>query len=108
MDDPVGYLQKKFNDKIKNDERTRVEMEGVRRVLVIEFPDKTYRFLMDENGLNPLDDDGSNVDIRVITTKEVLSDILEGKLDPMKAYSEGMVKVDASFMDMLKARNILK
>ena len=108
MDDPVGYLQNKFKDKLQNDERARIEMEGVRRVLVIELSGKVYRFLMDETGLNPLDDEDAVADIRIVTTEEVLSDILEKKLDPMKAYSEGMVKIDASLLDMLKARNIFK
>ena len=106
MSDPVEYLKDKFNDKVKNDERARTELEGITRIILIEFPQESYTLRLDENGLEELEGE-HDIDITITTTPEVLADILEGKLEPMKAYSEGLVKVDASLMDMLKARHVL-
>ena len=107
MDDPVKYMMDRFNGKLEEDANMKAEIAGISRVVRIDLDGEVTTLLMDENGLNLHTDNNAEPNISVTTSKQVLGDIIEKKLDPFKAYAEGMIKIDASMMDMLKARKFL-
>ncbi len=107
MEDPIGHLVEKFNAKLQESQSMQNELQGIKRTLDIVLQEDKTRLFLSKEGLAYTEDNGKKPDISIITTRETLSDILERRIDPMKAYLDGDVKVKASILDMLKAKSIL-
>lgn len=103
------YLRTNFN--------ARVERDPVFRQSVISFNKRISFSLTDDddyaftiiNGRVPEITTGRapNYDIRIITDKEHLIELLNGNIDPMKAMMTGKLKINGSLPDVAWLKRFL-
>jgi len=96
----------KFNDKVKQDEKLRKELEGLEKTIQIEVTDDaTYSFRLADQSVK---DFGKNElaepDIRIIADAATLEGLISGEIRPMKALATKKLQVKASLSDMLAIR----
>ncbi|MFO7792576.1 MAG: SCP2 sterol-binding domain-containing protein [Candidatus Saliniplasma sp.] len=109
--EPKELLKKmveKFEKTVEEKDGIEDKLEGFDRNISITFKDDgNFHFSIDETDISDIkegsDDDA---DITIKTDTETLNALLNKDMKPMEAYARKKIKVDASFMDMLKIKNI--
>ncbi len=102
-------LTQEMRNKLEEDEDLAEEAEDFDRDIMVEFDnDERFNFSLKNGGLSevqegPLDD----ADIVLSTDTDTLEGLLDGDISPMEAYARKKVKIDASFTDLLKIKNLL-
>ncbi|MFW6038235.1 MAG: SCP2 sterol-binding domain-containing protein [Candidatus Saliniplasma sp.] len=108
---PRELLEKmvdKFEKTVEEKDDIEDKLEGFERDVSIAFKDDgNFHFAIDETEIGEIKE-GSNddADITITTDTETLNSLMNKEMKPMEAYARKKIKVDASFMDMLKIKNI--
>lgn len=99
----------KFKDKIEERDDLQEELEGFEREITIDFKDNgNYNFSLKETDISEIREGvAEESDITLHTDKDTLNKLLTGDMGPMEAYARKKLKIDASFMDILKIKNLL-
>ncbi len=109
--EPKELLDKmvsKFEETVEEKDDIEGKLEGFKRdVSVIFNDDGNYNFNIDETEIGEIKEGShEDADITITTDTETLNALLNKEMKPMEAYARKKIKVDASFMDMLKIKNI--
>ncbi len=109
--EPKELLEKmieKFEKTVEEDEGIEDKLEGFERDISITFNDDgNFHFFIAETDISDIKEGGNDdADITITTDTETLNALLNKDMKPMEAYARKKIKVDASFMDMLKIKNI--
>ncbi|MGM0405803.1 MAG: SCP2 sterol-binding domain-containing protein [Thermoplasmatota archaeon] len=104
----LDKMVSKFEKTVEEKDDIEDKLEGFKRDVSVVFNDDgNYHFNIDETEIGEIkegsDDDA---DITITTDTETLNALLNKDMKPMEAYARKKIKVDASFMDMLKIKNI--
>ncbi len=95
-----------------NEANVRSAIPG-RKVLRCRVPDldSTWYSVIDQGHMSPpteqLPGDGDRVDVTLQVDSDDLIDLVEERMSFLSAFLSGKVRVDASFMDLLRIRNLL-
>ncbi len=97
-----------FIEKIEEDEDLKEDLEDFDRDVVIDLEDDgTYNFSLDNAEIGEIEEgDLDDPDIVLTTSKETFLGLVNGDINPTTAYARKKLKVDASFMDILKMKNL--
>lgn len=109
--EPKELLEKmieKFEKTVEEDEGIEDKLKGFERDISINFNDDgNFHFFIAETDISDIKEgDNDEADITITTDTETLNALLNKDMKPMEAYARKKIKVDASFMDMLKIKNI--
>ncbi|MFW6040365.1 MAG: SCP2 sterol-binding domain-containing protein [Thermoplasmatota archaeon] len=107
--DVLEKMVKKFYDTLEEDEKLKDELKGFERDVLINFKDRgDYSFSIKETDISEIEEGKiKDPDITIYTDVDTLDKLMHGEIRPMEAYARKKVKIDASFMDILKIKNLL-
>ena len=96
----------KFNKKAAEDPKLAQELEGIKRVVLIDCNDgPKFHFTLENKRMTPLADGPvDNAEVKIVSDSETLMKLLTGELKPMKAWALKKVKIDASLEDLMRLR----
>ena len=99
-----------FAENLASNPKSVKKLQGFERNLAADIKDLGVSF----NGrfeqgklIGITDGDNPDAEIRMIVGSDDLLELVAGKLDFMKAFTSGKVKLKASMPDMLKLRGVL-
>ena len=103
MEELIKGAIAKFNEQSERDEKIQDSIKGLKRTVQIALADgKTYNFTLEDNKLGDLCEGSiENANIKVTTDRETLEGLLKREINPLKAYANQKIKVQASFTDLL-------
>ena len=105
LEDKLLKAIEKFENKIQEKPDYREELEDWTKTVLIDAGEEKYHFTIDNAVIKDFGHGSSDsADIFVLADNSVLVDILDGTLNPMKAYAKKQIKIKASFSDLLKIR----
>lgn len=111
MDIPrlLECIRESFNKRAQNDPVFRKSLVGFDRIISFSLTDDTDYFMSVVNGQVPAIQKGKplSANIKIITDKNNLINVLTGQLDPMKAMLCGKVKVSASLIDIAWLKKLI-
>lgn len=104
----LNKVRERFLDKIDDDEKLQDKLADYERDIAFKFEDDgNYHMTLSDTELSQVKEGSlEDSDITVTSTSETLEKLLSGDLKPMKAYARKKIKVDASFSDMLKIKDM--
>lgn len=98
----------KFNEKVASDPKLAQEVEGVRRIVLIDLKTSKYHFVLEDRRIEGLEDGGiDNPDVTILTDEETLAGLFNRTIGPMKAYATGRLKFRATLDDVIRLRKFL-
>ena len=105
----LDMIVKKFHDAIEEDEGLRRDLKGYEKDITIDFTDaESYYFSLRETDIGEIKEgNAEDSDITIHTDVETLQKLIESRMKPMEAYARKKIKVDASFSDLLKLKDLL-
>jgi len=99
---------RKFNDKAREDEKLKKDLEGVERRIQVEIEGgKRYHFILRNQQISDLGEgeiDSPNV--RIVSDEATLTGLLKGEISPMKALATKKVRIKASLEDLFRLRRL--
>ncbi len=98
----------KYREKAESDETITEKLKGFERKVSIKFEDDgNYHFTISEGKVGDIKEGAlSKSDITIDTDTETMKALIEGDMGIMEAYARKRVKVDASFLDVLKIKDM--
>lgn len=110
-DEIKSFLQEmleEYREKIEDDEELKDKLNDFDRNVSIKFEDDgNYHFSLSDGDVGDLKQGvHQNSDITITTTSEVLQAIVDGEISAMEAYAKKQVEVDASFLDIIKIKDM--
>lgn len=97
-----------FKEKLADDEKLQKKLEGFNRAVSVEFSDDgNYNFKIKDQELSDIKEGAlDDAEITIKTDTETFQAVVSGDMKPMEAYARKKIKVDASFLDILKIKDI--
>lgn len=97
-----------FEERLADDEKLQNKLDGFDRDISVEFNDNgNYNFRIEDKELSDVKEGAlEDAEITIKTDTDTFQALVDGEMKAMEAYARKKVKVDASFTDMLKIKNI--
>lgn len=97
-----------FDKKSKEDEKLREKLKDFTRDIAIDLEDDLdFNFKISDGKVSELKEGKlDKADITINTDSDTLKAILSKEMRPMEAYARKKIKVKASFLDMLKIKDL--
>ncbi len=108
MVDVQPYLQKIVNE--FGNPKVQSSLVGFTRVLLFRFTDTNEDWLIktvDGKSASLVKDTTANPNILVTTTSEVLTGVMDHKVNGLLAYMQGKIKVQGAMEDLMKIQKLL-
>jgi len=107
MTDIAPYLEK-IKDRM-SEAKISKEFEGFNKTVLFDFTDtgKQYTLKFERGHAELTDKKIDNPDITVITTTDLLANILDKKSNPVTAYVSRKIKVKGEMQDLLKLQKLM-
>ncbi len=98
----------KYREKAEEDERITEKLKDFERKISIRFEDDgNYHFTISKGEVGDIKEGAlSKSEITIDTDTVTMKALIEGKIGVMEAYARKRIKVDASFLDMLKIKDM--
>ncbi len=98
----------KYRGKLEEDEKVAKKLKDFEKDISINFKDDgNYHFNISEGEVGDIKEGAlKNADITITTDTDTIKALIDGEMRGMEAYARKLVKVDASFLDMLKIKEM--
>ncbi len=97
----------KFNERAKNDERLRNELDGMDKRVYLDLGEEKYHFHLHDKSITDLQvGEMENPDITLVSDPETFQGIIDGSIKPMKAFALRKVRVKGDINDVLRLRKL--
>lgn len=98
----------KYREKVDNYEKISEKLKDFERKISIKFEDDgNYHFTISDGEVGDIKEGTLNKsDITINTDTETMKALINGDMRAMEAYARKRVKVEASFLDMLKIKDM--
>jgi putative sterol carrier protein len=111
MKDLLNEQIKKFNERIKTNDKLQAEMEGIERSIQIEITDgSTYHtILKDKQASDLAEGEIDNPDIVITSDSATINGLMKKEISPIKAFLiTKKLKIKASLEDKLRLRKFFE
>ncbi|MFO8109674.1 MAG: SCP2 sterol-binding domain-containing protein [Thermoplasmata archaeon] len=97
-----------FRNKAKEEPKLKQKLKDFERDIVIDLEDDLdYHFTISNGDVSDLEEGKlEKADITIDTDSGTLKAILSKEMRPMEAYARKKIKIDASFLDLLKIKDL--
>ncbi|MFO7990957.1 MAG: SCP2 sterol-binding domain-containing protein [Thermoplasmata archaeon] len=108
MKDQLQKMIEEFRGRIEESEKLQKKLDGFERNVSILFEDDgNFHFSISECDVGDIKEgDYKKSEIVIKTDTETFNALIEKEMKPMEAYARKKVKIDASFLDMLKIKDM--
>ncbi len=98
----------KYREKLEKDDKVSKKLKDFERNISINFKDDgNYHFKISEGSVGDIKEGALNdAEISITTDTDTIKALMAGEMRGMEAYARKLVKVDASFLDMLKIKEM--
>jgi putative sterol carrier protein len=106
IEDILGDVISRFNEKAATDEKMRSELAGVNRTILIVLDDgRNFNFtLADSKASNLIVGSIANPDISIESDERTIEALYKGDMRVMKALALKKVRIKGSIEDLLRLR----
>ena len=111
MLDMLNNMIRKFNERIKTDEKLQAEMEGIVRIIQIEITDgpKYYTIIKNKHADDLKEGIMENPDIVITSDEATMTGLINKEISPIKAFLvTKQLKIKASLEDKLRLRKLFQ
>lgn len=98
----------KYRKKVEEDEKAAQKLKDFERTVSVNFEDAgNYHFTISDGEIGDIKEGViDKADITIKTDTETMKALMAKEMGAMEAYARKLVKVDASFLDMLKIKDM--
>ncbi|MCL5802237.1 MAG: SCP2 sterol-binding domain-containing protein [Thermoplasmataceae archaeon] len=105
---PAKELLEQIVSKANGNEAVKKEISGFNKVFQFKVTDSSPFYVSIENGsVTMKDGEAQTPSATIVGTDAVLSDMFSGKLDPIKAFMAGQIKVSGDVFSTQKLTGVI-